>query len=462
MAGTGDVVIVSNRGPVSFHRNPDGDVVARRGAGGLVSGLGPVVADTGVLWVAAAMTDTDRDVAAEGVTEVEGFRIRLVRVDATTYREAYDVVCNANLWFVHHGLFDDAHHQGDDDSFARAWSSYRTFNAAMADAVAADAPQGAVVLVQDYHLTLVAQFLADRRPDLGCVHFSHTPFTGPHGLRHLPDDAADEMLRGLAAHVACGFHTRRWAEQFEACCADRGVRPPTTFVAPLGPDPDELRTTAHSAAVIEASRTVAAIAGDRQLIVRVDRIEPSKNIVRGFEAFDRLLGEYPQWRGQVTFAAFVYPSRETLPEYVTYRHEVEAAVAAINDRWGTDGWVPVVANLSDDYPTSVAALGAYDVLLVNPVRDGLNLVAKEGPLLNGHDGVLVLSSEAGAADELGDAALVVNPFDLAATAEALHRALTMGNPERAERATALRSLAAAHSPHTWFDAQVAAAEPNGP
>jgi trehalose 6-phosphate synthase len=126
-----------------------------------------VVADTGVLWVAAAMTDTDRDVAANGVVDVEGFRIRLVSVDATTYREAYDVVCNANLWFVHHGLFDDSHHQGDDDSFARAWSSYRTFNAAMADAVAADAPQGAVVLVQDYHLTLVALYLADRRR--GCA-----------------------------------------------------------------------------------------------------------------------------------------------------------------------------------------------------------------------------------------------------------------------------------------------------
>jgi trehalose 6-phosphate synthase len=458
MAGTGDVVIVSNRGPVSFHRNPDGDVVARRGAGGLVSGLGPVVADTGVLWVAAAMTDTDRDVATNGVVDVEGFRIRLVSVDATTYREAYDVVCNANLWFVHHGLFDDSHHQVDDDSFARAWSSYRTFNAAMADAVAADAPRGAVVLVQDYHLTLVALYLADRRPDLRCVHFSHTPFTGPHGLRHLPDDAADEMLRGLAAHVACGFHTRRWADRFEACCADRGVRPPTTFVAPLGPDPDELRTTAHSAAVTEAARTVAAIAGDRQLIVRVDRIEPSKNIVRGFEAFDRLLGEYPQWRGQVTFAAFVYPSRETLPEYVTYRHEVEAAVAAINDRWGTDGWVPVVANLSDDYPTSVAALGAYDVLLVNPVRDGLNLVAKEGPLVNTHHGVLVLSREAGAADELGEAAIVVDPVDVAATAAALHDALVMDPHQRTERAERLRVLAGTHTPRTWFDAQLTAAE----
>jgi trehalose 6-phosphate synthase len=197
-------------------------------------------------------------------------------------------------------------------------------------------------------------------------------------------------------------------------------------------------------------------------VVRVDRIEPSKNIVRGLRAFDLLLTEYPQWREKVTFAAFIYPSRETLPEYLAYRQEVTSTVAWVNERWGTADWVPVVANLGDDYPTSLAALGAYDVLLVNPIRDGLNLVAKEGPLLNGHDGVLVLSSEAGAADELGDAALVVNPFDLAATAEALHRALTMGDPERAERATELRSLAAAHSPHTWFDAQVAAAEPNGP
>jgi trehalose 6-phosphate synthase len=171
-----------------------------------------------------------------------------------------------------------------------------------------------------------------------------------------------------------------------------------------------------------------------------------------------LLGEYPQWRGQVTFAAFVYPSRETLPEYVTYRHEVEAAVAAINDRWGTDGWVPVVANLSDDYPTSVAALGAYDVLLVNPVRDGLNLVAKEGPLVNTHHGVLVLSREAGAADELGEAAILVDPVDVAATAAALHDALVMDPHQRTERAERLRALAGTHSPRTWFDAQLTAAE----
>ena len=462
MAAPGDVVVVSNRGPVSFTRADDGSLIPRRGSGGLVSGLSPVVASTGALWVAAAMSDPDREAAAQGTMDVDGLRVRLVDIDAATFTAAYEVVCNANLWFVHHGLFDATHRPAHDHRFDAAWASYRHVNVAMADAVAKEAPEGAVVLVQDYHLTLVAKFLADLRPDLRCVHFTHTPFTDPDGLRLLPDAAATEMLAGLGAHVACGFHTQRWADRFVACCTERGVTAPPTFVAPLGPDPDDLASSAASPAVATASQAVTALAGGRRLVVRVDRIEPSKNIVRGLRAFDLLLTEYPQWREKVTFAAFIYPSRETLPEYLAYRQEVTSTVAWVNERWGTADWVPVVANLGDDYPTSLAALGAYDVLLVNPIRDGLNLVAKEGPLLNGRDGVLVLSSEAGAADELGDAALVVNPFDLAATAEALHRALTMGDPERAERATALRSLAAAHSPHTWFDAQVAAAEPNGP
>jgi trehalose 6-phosphate synthase len=198
--------------------------------------------------------------------------------------------------------------------------------------------------------------------------------------------------------------------------------------------------------------------GDRLVVARVDRIELSKNLLRGFAAFDLLLAERPEWREQVTFVALVYPSREGVDEYVEYRADVAALVAEINARWGTPGWTPIHYDDVDDFPRSVAALQRADVLLVNPVRDGLNLVAKEGVALNTAEGVLVLSTEAGAWAELGDAgALRVNPFDVVGTAEALHEALSMPAGERAERAAALKAAATARTPQDWLAEQLAAA-----
>jgi trehalose 6-phosphate synthase len=458
------VVIVSNRGPLSFSRGSDGALTARRGAGGLVSGLGPLVADTDTLWVAAALSDADRAAASQGVTAAEGFKVRLLAPDAHRFALAYDVVCNATLWFVHHGLFDAARRPLLDHRFREAWDAYVEVNHAFAETVADVAPADAAVLVQDYHLCLVGRRLAELRPDVAAVHFSHTPFTGPDGLRLLPDDVAEQLLDGLAAHRALGFHTARWARRFTQCWDERGgdATAPPTFVSPLGPDPEDLAATANSAAATHAGTELDELVGDRTFIVRVDRIELSKNLLRGFRAFDQLLTDHPEWRERVVLGAFVYPSREGLPEYLAYRREADALVAAINARWAAPGWTPIVADMSDDYPRSVAALQRADVLLVNPVRDGLNLVAKEGPLLNRRDAVLVLSSEAGAAEELGDAALVVNPFDVEATAAALHTALTLDPASRSERANRLRDLARRHSPTTWLAAQVAAADGQAP
>jgi trehalose 6-phosphate synthase len=312
--------------------------------------------------------------------------------------------------------------------------------------------------VQDYHLCLVGPRLRAARPDLRLVHFSHTPFAPPEWLRTLPDDAADELLAGMAAHHACTFHTRRWAAAFEACCAARGVEAPPTAVTPLAADAADLDAAAASDACAEAGRRLDDAFGDRQVLLRVDRVELSKNILRGFQAYDLLLEEQPTLRGRVVFAAFVYPSREGLPEYLAYRTEAEALIARINERWATPDWKPIEHSIDDDFPRSVAALQRSDVLLVNPIRDGLNLVAKEGPLLNRRDGVVVLSTEAGAWDELGNAgAIGVNPFDVAATADALWTALTMPADERAARAASLRTVAGARSPADWLDEQLAVA-----
>ncbi|HVE46955.1 MAG TPA: trehalose-6-phosphate synthase [Acidimicrobiales bacterium] len=452
-----DVVIVSNRGPLSFKRGGDGALVATRGAGGLVSSLGPAVAGTAATWISTAISDADREAAALGTVEAKGFRLRSVPVDLDLYKKYYDVVANATLWFVHHNLFDLPRRPRIDHRWREAWTAFCAVNKLFAEAVADEAGEGATVLVHDYHLPLVGGFLSSLRPDVRSVHFNHIPFCDPTGLGAVPDDVAVDLLGGLAAHSACGFQSRRWASSFEACCRSRGIAPPSTFVAPAATSAEELTAMAVSPACEEELARLEGQVGDRSLIVRVDRIELSKNLLRGFLAFEELLRAEPDWRQRVVFAAFVYPSRIELADYLAYRSEVEGLVERINNTWSTPGWTPILLDTSDSFVRSVAALRRYDVLLVNPVRDGLNLVAKEGAIVNEHDGVVALSREAGVWDEVGEECLGINPFDLVATAGALSTGLKMPAAERAERSGRLRALAAKGSPADWLQRQLSAA-----
>lgn len=451
------IVLVSNRGPVTFDRDESGNLTSRRGAGGLVSGIGPLVAGTDATWLAAAMTEGDRAACASGVVEVDGFRVDLLALDPDTYRLAYDVVSNEVLWFAHHGLWDLPREPSFDAGWNDAWAAYRTVNHAFADAVAEVAPPDAVVLVQDYHLCLVAERLRALRPDLRSVHFSHTPFAPPVWLEVLPDAALAELLQGMAAHDACGFHTEQWATDFAASAQQLADLQPRTFVSPLASDPDDIRAAAASPACLEALSTLDELVGDRALIGRVDRVELSKNLVRGFLAFDDLLTRYAEHRGRVVFVAGAYPSRQGVPGYAAYRRSIDEAVERINERWGTADWTPVVLDVEDDFPRSVALLRRADVLLVNPIRDGLNLVATEGALVSDRNAVLALSPEAGAWERLHPAALRVPPFDVSGTADVLHQALTMAPDERAWRGTRLRELAEARTPADWLADQLAAA-----
>ncbi len=467
------ILLLSNRGPISFRREDDGGLRAVRGAGGLVSGLSPLLAGTDRRWLAAALTDDDRaavreaatsdpadDDATPGYVEVtaDGVGAYLADIDPVDLDHAYETVCNRTLWYLHHHLFDLARTPTFDESWRTAWAAYRRVNHAFAELAAELAPPDAAVLVQDYHLCLVAPRLTERRPDLRVVHFSHTPFATPDVFAVLPDEARLELLEGLAAHTACGFHSPRWQRSFLDCCARDGVSPPPTFVAPLGPDRDDLAATAASDACHTAAEALERKLAGRRCIVRVDRIELSKNIVRGFAAFDELLERHPEWRGQVCFAAHVYPSREANPDYAAYRAEVDALVARVNERWATPGWTPILFDSSDDFPASVAALTRADVVLVNPVRDGLNLVAKESMLVNERDGLLALSPEAGAWDELGPVARAVHPFDLVQTADALHELLSLDADDRARLAVRLRAVAAQRTPADWLADQLTAAE----
>jgi trehalose 6-phosphate synthase len=456
--GEADLVIASNRGPLSFKLDRTGAPVAADSGGGLAGALHPLLTGSGATWVACAMSEADRRADDAGLMSGPGLDLVTVRPDPVTYRMAYDVVSNSALWFCHHHLFDLARRPRAGHLWAEAWDAYRAVNdqfAATVDEVAAD---GATVLVQDYHLCLVPEMLRRRRPDLKTVHFSHTPFADPNLFRVLPTETGRELLQGMAAGTACGFHTRRWESAFRGCCADLGVDPGATFVSPLGPNQPHLEERAASPACATARRHIGDLIGDRRLVVRVDRLEPSKNLLRGFWAIDELLEVYPQWRGRMVMLALCYASRETLAEYLAYGTEVEHAVARVNEKWATDDWMPIILDVADDPDRSFAALTLYDVLLVNAVRDGLNLVAKEGPLVNDNDGVLVLSREAGAFEELHDAALALNPFDVAETADVLDRALAMDGPERADRAARLRTLVERRSAGDWLTDLLAAAK----
>jgi trehalose 6-phosphate synthase len=445
-----DLVVAANRAPVTFKFDDAGTPQSHRGGGGMIT-IASALGDRGASWVAAAMTDADRRVAEQGGVDVNGLEVDFLPFSEDVYASSYDTIANATLWFVHHGLFDRARQPVFDRDWWSAWGAFREYNAAFAERVADVAGEGAIVLVQDYHLCLVGAQLAAKRPDLRLVHFSHTPFAAPDALRVMPDQVVGEVLEGMLGFKACGFHSERWAANFRSACeAVSGPCAASLFVAPLVPSADDMAELARSEAGQEAHSWLDERLGDRKMLLRVDRIELSKNLLRGFQAYDELMATSPELRGQVVFFALVYASRENLESYLSYRQEVERLVDDINVRWGTDEWTPIVFDPSDSPARSAAALTRYDALLVNPLRDGLNLVAMEGPVLNRTDGVLVLSREAGAWDNLSSAAIGVNPFDVSGTAEALASALGMPEEERSRRAENLKRVALSRTPNDWL------------
>jgi trehalose 6-phosphate synthase len=474
--GTAPLLVASNRGPLSFTERDDGSLEASRGGGGLVSGLSSLTSGDEVVWVCAALNDGDRAAARHAPAgrldrdghDTGGIEVRMLDIDPATFHRAYNAVANSTLWFVHHLLYAMPTAPAFDAGFRREWASYETYNRAFAEALAEDAAEGAKVLVQDYHLTLLPQQLRELRPDLRIAHFSHTPWAPVDYFRVLPDAVARETLLGVLGADHAGFHSPRWAKAFADCCVELlgatsdgasvtyAGRTTRLGVHPLGVDADALRERGHADDVESRLAALRRKLGDRKAIVRVDRTELSKNIARGLLAYRDLLRRYPEWQGKVTHLASAYPSRHDLPEYREYTAHVQRLATEIEDEFGTDDWRPIVLDVTDDYARSLALYRVGDVLLVNPVRDGMNLVAKEVPLLSDDGCVVVLSTEAGAADEFGDDALLVNPFDVSGTADALDRALSMDADERSARTKRLAEVSSRLPPSQWLADQVSA------
>jgi trehalose 6-phosphate synthase len=472
------LIVVSNRGPVSYRRE-GGRRVVRRGGGGLVTALRSLLAEHDVTWIASAMTHEDRAVAAEAGGDAveersrEGapYRCRLVAHDESAYDWHYNVISNPTLWFLQHYLWNLAYVPSHDPGLHHAWEEgYVAVNAGFAEAVLAEleAEPDSAVFFHDYHLYLAPRLVRERRPETALVHFVHIPWPQPDYWHLLPSPIRRAIHDGLLACDLVGFHTRRWRKNFLRSCvdimgADCDFEDGTvaydggmTHVGarPLSVDAAEFDELAVTDAVVALEQRLAA-SRPEFLVLRVDRTDPSKNVVRGFRAFELFLDAHPELHGRVSLLALLDPSRQDIPEYAEYLGAIQRAARLVNDRFQQEGWTPVDLRIEDNFAETVAAYKQYDVLLVNAIFDGLNLVAKEAPLVNERDGVLVLSENAGSHEELGRWALSVNPFDVEGQAAAIYEGLTMAADERRARLNAIRDHVRGHDVVDWLAGQLA-------
>jgi trehalose 6-phosphate synthase len=456
----------------------EGQRVARRGGGGLVTALRSLVSQHDVTWIASAMTEEDRLVAAEATGEAveetardgSSYRLRFVVSDPAAYDWYYNVVSNPTLWFIQHYLWDLAYEPAFDQGLHHAWEEgYVRVNQAFAEAILSELEREpeATVFLHDYHLYLTPYFVRQQAPDALLAHFIHIPWPQQDMWRVLPEPLRRAVHEGLLGNDIVSFHARRWSRNFVRSCADFvGVevdrqegsllyanRRILVQSHPISIDPAEFDELAVSEDVLAAEEELVARRPEK-LILRVDRTDLSKNIVRGFRAFDSYLAAHPEMHGRVTMLALLDPSRQDIPNYAEYLAAIQRAARSVNDRFQLEGWIPIELHVEDDFNRSVAAYKQYDVLLVNAIFDGLNLVAKEAPLVNGRDGVLILSENAGAHEELHRWAITINPFDVSEQAEAIHKALEMPEDERRARIEAIRSHVREHDLTAWIDAQL--------
>jgi trehalose 6-phosphate synthase len=470
----GPLVLVSNRGPVTFQ--DDGSV--KRGTGGLVTALTGLGAHRDAVWIASALTDGDARKAheAEGkafsVRSPAGgeYQVRLVVSDPDAYDRFYNIFANPMLWFIQHYLWDLSNAPDVRRNEVEAFEyGYNVVNEDLATAVIEEIEDEdePVVMVHDYHLYTLPALVRRARPDVFLHHFVHIPWTQSDAWRVLPQKIREELYCGLLSNDIIGFHTSSYRRNFLQCCRDlmdldvdfdAGVvhfedREVWVRNYPLPIDAKALFDVASSDGVADQEQELLRRRRDH-LILRVDRADLSKNVLRGFSAFDLFLEQHPEFRERITFIAQLMPSRTDVPEYAEYLERIEALVAVVNHRHGTPDWMPIQLKLRDDLEEAVAAYKHYDVLLVNAMFDGMNLVAKEGPMVNERDGVSILSENTGAHEELGEHALSVNPFDIQASADSIHAALTMEPTERARRLRGLKEIVTARDPGDWIDDQL--------
>ncbi len=457
------LILASNRGPIDHYFAEDGEIRSRRGSGGVVTALSSLARYVKLDWIASAMGRGDREVArrAEGKCfkapiGSDNLYLRLLVFSRSTYHKYYSVICNPLLWFLQHYMWNSPTTPNIDIVTHDAWENgYVPVNRAFAKAIIEEAMSSElppIVILNDYHLYLTATYIRQQLPNIVIQHFIHIPWPSPAYWQLLPSSMRQAIFRSLCATDIVGLQTMRDVRNFLLCCESSIEEAEVDYtkhtirtegrlvrvkVYPISIDVRGLRKLVSSSRLKEYEEKLRPLWG-KQTIVRVDRAEPSKNIIRGFRAFDKLLERHPEFRGKVRFIAFLVPTRSHLRLYQRYMQEITQLVEIINSKYATEEWYPIDFFYENNYVQAIAGMRLYDALLVNAVIDGMNLVAKEGPTVNNQDGVLILSETVGACEQLGQNALTVSPADIEGTTQALYTALTMPLEERKKRAAALK------------------------
>ncbi|MFN2237739.1 MAG: trehalose-6-phosphate synthase [Anaerolineales bacterium] len=478
--GDRKIILAANRGPVKFERTPEGELSYQRGAGGLVTALSALAQYLSATWIACARTDEDVEWGQGDIQLANGhhIQVKFLNPSPEAYDGYYNVIANPLLWFIQHTMWDLPRFPIINKKTWDAWvHGYHRVNQLFANAILKinqDSEKRPIVMLQDYHLYLVGNYIRERltrknAPTL--MHFTHIPWPGPEYWRILPPTMRQSILEGLCNIDILGFQTKddclnfiRTIQTYLPRASARysrqriWYRNHATFVRdfPISIDVQGLQRVAASDLVSEYREEIERTTRTCSLIVRVDRIDPSKNILRGFLAFEEMLELHPEHQGNVQFLAILVPSRLEVSEYQDTLNELMAAVGHVNAKFGNGDWEPIRIIINENYPRAVAALQCYDVLLVNSIADGMNLVAKEGPVINQRDGVLILSERTGARQQLSPGALVISPCDIYATAEAMHQALTMPDEEKHENAKLLRWMIEREDITLWLLEQLQA------
>ena len=471
------LILVSNRGPVDYRAGKDGNLVLNRGSGGVVTALSAISKYVELTWIASAMGEGDRRVASEqdGRFHVElpgqKLYLRFVVSPRNVYHKYYNLFCNPLLWFLQHYMWNSPYTPNVDSKVYDAWENgYVAVNRSFAEAAVAEAARNKTppfVMIHDYQLYMVGGMIRSQVPQAILQHFIHIPWPASSYWYLFPKPMRNAIVESLCSVDIVGLQTKRDVHHFLHTCElfldgaevdyDAGTisykgRITKAAPYPVSVDVTSLQRHARSPRAQQYVEKLRPHLGELT-IARVDRTEPSKNIIRGLKAFDTLLERYPGFVNKVKMLCFLVPSRSGIKQYQRYTQDVFDLVEAINEKYGNEEWKPIEVFFENNYTQAIAGMSLCDVLLVNPVIDGMNLVAKEGPVVSAHDSVLILSESAGAHEQLGQYAVSVAPADVEGTILALYEALTMDPGERKRRAEAMRRVVEEEDITRWLYTQ---------
>ncbi len=475
------VIVASNRGPVEFRRDERGEIKAYRGAGGVVTAMSNALLATDAIWISCSRTKEDETVSSSAPRGVIGmpqenpqYWVKFITPTREQFNLYYNVISNSLLWLMQHYILDVAREPVIDEQVHRAWTEgYRKVNQLFAEEIVKavrSTNKKPLVFLQDYHLYLCAHYIRKRVPDILIHHFTHSPWIQPDYLRLLPSRMRKDLMQGMLANDVLGFHTHRYAANFLQCCQELDVvrvsvnlkrrslhyngRDILVRHYPISIDHQALERMAGRQDVEAHRQRLRSRLGNRAMILRVDRIEMSKNILRGLEAYQLFLRKFPQHQGGVMFFLLLYPSRESLQIYRDYRRAIEEKARQINEEFGTYDWQPVFLEIEDNYPKSVAGMMEFDILMVNSIFDGMNLVAKEGAILNRKNGIILLSVNTGAYMEMKGAVLPLDPLDIWETAQLIHRAMSMPSRKKQAMSKRAREIVKENTSFKWLLRQI--------